>query len=85
MSNTNRFDDFEDTGSAPVEGFGCAPQLVPARPDTALTALVTAMALAVCIALTATAMSFGRVNGYDAGGAAAGTATVSDQLPIRRS
>lgn len=56
-------DEMED--AAADHGFGSTPQLVPPRPDAALTALVTAMALAICIAVTATAMSFGRVqSGY---------------------
>jgi hypothetical protein len=51
-------DAVEDT--AATQGFGSAPQLVPPRPDVALTALVTGVALAICIVVTATAMAFGR-------------------------
>jgi hypothetical protein len=68
MNDLIRFDDgSEKADLAPVEGFGTTPRLVPPRPDAALTALVTAMALAVCIAVTATAMSFGRMQSHAAG------------------
>ncbi|MGE0563088.1 MAG: hypothetical protein AB7O50_01115 [Pseudolabrys sp.] len=55
---------FDDSDAAPahnagVEGFGVMPPHAPPRPDAALTALVTGMALAVCIALAATALSVG--------------------------
>jgi hypothetical protein len=52
-------DEVED--AVPTEGFGSAPQLVPPRPDVALTTLVTGVTLAICIVVTATAMAFGRV------------------------
>lgn len=55
----NEVDD-EREDAAATQGFGSAPQLVPPRPDVALTTLVTGVALAICIVVTVTAMAFGR-------------------------
>lgn len=83
MDDLIRFDDrFENTDTAAAEGFGTTPQLVPPRPDAALTALVTAMALAVCIAVTATAMSFGRMQSHAAGPAAAERSVTAAAQPL---
>ena len=62
MSPLIRFDDGEEVPVQDIgaEGFGVASPLAPPRPDTTRTALVTGMALAVGIALTATALSLGR-------------------------
>jgi hypothetical protein len=49
--------------AAATQGFGSVPQLVPPRPDVALTTLVTGVTLAICIVVTATAMAFGRGQG----------------------
>jgi hypothetical protein len=51
-------DEREDIPAA--QGFGGAPQLVPPRPDVALTTLVAGVALAICVVVTVTAMAFGR-------------------------
>jgi hypothetical protein len=70
----NEVDD-EREDAAATQGFGSAPQLVPPRPDVALTTLVTGVALAICIVVTVTAMAFGRgQNGQVQNGHAAGPA-----------
>ncbi|MGE0061997.1 MAG: hypothetical protein AB7T86_07950 [Xanthobacteraceae bacterium] len=76
-------DDIED--AAADHGFGSTPQLVPPRPNAALTALVTGMMLAICIVVAATAMSFGRVESGHATGPVAerSLATVTQPLSAR--
>jgi hypothetical protein len=75
--------DDEAEDAAATEGFGSAPQLVPPRPDVALTTLVTGVALAICIVVTATAMAFGRVQNSHAAGPTAERSVAIAAQPLK--
>jgi hypothetical protein len=73
-------DEIEDAAS---EGFGAPPQLVPPRPDAALTTLVTGVALAICIVVTATAVAFGRAQNSHAAGPTAERSVAIAAQPLQ--